>query len=238
MSDPLSSPRPLEPDPLLSPEPNAGPVLGPIIVSRHGRPALDRTAGPRLGWKAYRGWWARYEEGGLAEGQAPPPALVEAVRGCDVVLTSERLRAQQTAALAAGHRPAEIDGVFNEAPLPPPRLIGVRYLPKTWNILARTAWLAGHSLDGETVGEARRRASRAADRLHEAARAGKVYLAAHGWFNRMLRPQLKARGWREIENGGDQYWSFRVYTHPGGAALDQPSDTPRASRSDSADRTI
>ncbi len=191
------------------------PQRGPIVVSRHGRPVLDRTAGPRLGWRDYRDWWARYELSALAEGQAPPPALIEAVKDADLVLASARLRAQQTAALAAPHLSAEHDAVFNEAPLPPPMLPGVRYLPKTWNILARGAWMAGHSLDGESQAEARVRADAAAEKLHTLAEGQKVYLAAHGWFNRMLRPALASRGWQCVADGGDSYWSFRVYTYRG-----------------------
>jgi len=42
---------------------------GRIIVVRHGRPILNRNEGPRLDWKAYRDWWARYEQSPLAEGQ-------------------------------------------------------------------------------------------------------------------------------------------------------------------------
>lgn len=202
-------------DPVPGPEAEAGPVRGPIVISRHGKPALNRNEGPRLLWHEYIEWWARYEAGSLAEGQAAPDELKAIVSDADIVFTSQRPRAQETAALAAPHANAQVHGLFNEAPLPPPRLSGVRYLPKTWNVLARTAWLTGHALDGESVGEARMRASRAADHLHEAAREGKVYLAAHGWFNRMLRPELKARGWREVHNGGDAYWSFRVFEYRG-----------------------
>jgi hypothetical protein len=38
-----------------------------------------------------------------------------------------------------------------------------------------------------------------------------VVLAAHGWFNRMLRPHIKRRGWVCVHNGGDKYWSYRIY---------------------------
>jgi hypothetical protein len=38
-----------------------------------------------------------------------------------------------------------------------------------------------------------------------------VLLCAHGWFNRMMRPVLRKQGWREIEDGGDAYWSYRRY---------------------------
>ena len=183
------------------------------MVSRHGKPALDRTAGPRLDWRQYKDWWARYEESPLAEGQVAPPDLMEAVKDADLVFASGRIRAQETAARAAPHMTAEHDPVFNEAPLPPPMLPRVRYLPKTWNILARAAWLNGHALDGESVVQARLRAMDAAQKLHEASEDAKVYLAAHGWFNRMLRPELKKLGWRCVRDGGDSYWSFRVYEY-------------------------
>ncbi len=198
------------------PAKTSNPALrGPIIISRHGRPALDRAAGPRLGWREYVDWWARYEAGPLADGQQAPSGLTRAVAGADIVLSSMRLRAQQTARQAAPHRLASSDAVFNEAPLPPPKLPGVRYLPKTWNILARTAWLAGHSLDGESVEQARVRARAAALRLHAEADGASVYLAAHGWFNRMLRPELRRLGWTCILDGGDAYWSYRVYEYRG-----------------------
>jgi broad specificity phosphatase PhoE len=186
---------------------------GPIVVSRHGKPALDRTAGPRLDWRQYKDWWARYEESPLAEGQVAPPDLMKAVKDADLVFASGRIRAQETAARAAPHMTAEHDPVFNEAPLPPPMLPRVRYLPKTWNILARAAWLNGHALDGESVVQARLRAMDAAQKLHEASEDAKVYLAAHGWFNRMLRPELKKLGWKCVRDGGDSYWSFRVYEY-------------------------
>ena len=190
-------------------------VIGPIVISRHGRPALDRRAGPRLGWQDYCDWWQSYEAGGLAGDQVVPDRLKAEVADADVVLSSLRLRARQTAALAAPHLEAETDPVFNEAPLPPPKLPGLRYLPKTWNILARAAWLNGHALDGETVSQARQRAAEAARRLHEASARGKVYLAAHGWFNRMIRPELRSLGWRCIEDHGDGYWCHRIYEFSG-----------------------
>jgi broad specificity phosphatase PhoE len=191
------------------------PSRGPIIVSRHGRPALDRNVGPRLHWQDYIDWWARYELGPLADGQDAPQALRDTVKDADIVFASARLRAQQTADSAAPHLQAIYDPVFNEAPLPPPKLHGFRALPKTWNVLARTVWLTGHSLDGESVAEARARAKLAAGKLHDAAADAKVYLAAHGWFNRMLRPELRALGWVCVRDGGDSYWSYRVYEYRG-----------------------
>lgn len=188
---------------------------GPIIISRHGRPALDRTAGPKLSWQEYVDWWERYEAGCLAEDQTVPEKLIREVKEIDLVLSSERPRAIETAERATQGRSPEPDSVFNEAPLPPPRFKTRKYLPKTWNIFARTCWLRGHALDGESVDEARTRAVQAARRLHEAAEGKSVYLAAHGWFNRMLRRPLRKLGWVCVYDGGDKYWSYRIYEYRG-----------------------
>ena len=188
---------------------------GPIIISRHGQPALDRAAGPRLTWQEYCDWWQRYEAGGLLADQLVPQNLIDAVREMDLVISSARLRAIETARCATEGREPAPDALFNEAPLPPPRLKGQTYLPKTWNVLARMAWLNGHALDGENVVEARERATQAAARLHDLSEAQSVYLAAHGWFNRMLRRPLVKLGWVCVRDGGDKYWSYRTYEYRG-----------------------
>lgn len=189
--------------------------IGPIIISRHGRPALDRKKGPRLTWQEYQDWWARYEIGSLAEGQEAPQKLKDMVKDSVTVLASSRPRALETAQFAAPDADIRTSELFWEANLPPPTWKRVRFLPKTWNVLARAAWLRGHKLDGEGIQEAEARAENAADYLIEQAQKGKVYLAAHGWFNRMLRPRLRSRGWRCVYDGGDAYWSFRIYEFGG-----------------------
>lgn len=191
------------------------PARGRVIVSRHGRPALDRTAGPKLDWVQYRDWWERYEIGSLAADQEAPQVLVDAVKDFDIIMSSARIRSVETARWATGGREPIQNAVFNEAPLPPPRLKKRKFLPKTWNILARMAWLRGHSLDGESVTEARARAKEAALVLHEASVGNTVYCAAHGWFNRMLRRPMKNLGWVCVRDGGDGYWSFRIYEYRG-----------------------
>lgn len=190
-------------------------VRGPIIISRHGRPALDRAAGPPLTWQEYCEWWESYEISALATDQDVPPALTEAVADVDLVLSSTRLRAIETALRATNGREPEQYAVFNEAPLPPPRLKNQTFLPKTWEVWARIMWMAGHSLDGESVKQARKRARKAAETLHDVAEGKTVYLAAHGWFNRMIRRPLQEQGWVCVRDGADGYWSYRVYEYRG-----------------------
>jgi dimethylsulfone monooxygenase len=68
---------------------------------------------------------------------------------------------------------------------------------------------AGYAVVRPTEAEAR--AALAAEQLVRAAQEGSVALFAHGWFNRMLRPELKSRGWVCVRDGGDDYWSWRRY---------------------------
>ncbi len=190
---------------------SSGRVAGRIIIVRHGRPVLNRNEGPRLDWKAYREWWAKYEQSPLADGQKCSDALMKEIPGDAVMYSSMRLRAMQTADHLARGKQVTRNEVFNEAPLPPPRW-KARYLPKTWNKIARVVWLMGHHDGDEHVRDARKRAGKAADMLIEAAAGGRdVVLAAHGWFNRMVRPELRKRGWTCVHDGGDKYWSYRIY---------------------------
>lgn len=166
-----------------------------------------------MGWRDYKAWWDKYELSSLKEGQTCPEALLKAVREDAIILSSARPRAIQTAGHLGRGRDVKHDAMFNEAPLPPPRMIG-HMRPKNWNKIARLLWMLGHAGGEEHVRDAKRRAARAAEELIRTAEQSggrDVVLAAHGWFNRMLRPQLKRRGWANVHDGGDKYWSFRVY---------------------------
>ena len=68
---------------------------GSITLARHGEPALSRKVQLTAG--GYRDWWARYEIGGLKEGQTPPTALVATAKEAGKLLVSTRRRAIETA---------------------------------------------------------------------------------------------------------------------------------------------
>jgi hypothetical protein len=185
---------------------------GRIIIVRHGRPVVIPKEAPPMGWKAYKDWWAKYELSSLKDGQTCPEPLLKEVRDDAIILSSARPRAIQTAGHLGRGRAVKHDAMFNEAPLPAPRLGRFPMRPKNWNKIARLLWMLGHSGGEEHVRDARRRAARASEVLIDAAGEGRdVVLAAHGWFNRMLRPELRKRGWSNVHDGGDKYWSYRIY---------------------------
>ncbi len=182
---------------------------GFIVIARHGQPHADRSV--RIDQQGFREWWAGYDLAGLHPDERPPEKLLEMAGKADVIYASTLQRAIHTAQMVAGGREIITDPVFVEAPLPPPGLWGKRR-PGAWGVYARAAWWFGHSENGESRAQAELRAEAAVATLTaQALRGQNVLLCAHGWFNRMMRPVLRAQGWREVEDGGDRYWSYRRY---------------------------
>jgi broad specificity phosphatase PhoE len=182
-----------------------------IVIARHGRPALDRHIW--INSEQYVDWWAAYDAGGLAPDQRVPNGLITALQACKLIVSSSLLRARETAAQAAPERDVQIEERFVEAPLPPPHLPDfIKFRPRFWGVVARATWYFGYSRDQETRQQAEVRADAGADWLIEQATAqGSVALVAHGWFNRMLRICLEAKGWTCIYDGHDSHWSHRIY---------------------------
>lgn len=182
-----------------------------LTLARHGRPALSRKT--RLDAAGYKVWWDAYDAGGLASGQHPPPALRHAAAAAGAIVASPLTRSMETAQAVAGPRAVLPDPVFVEARLPPPPLPGlVKLGPRSWGVVSRISWWCGLHGGQESRAEAEARAVLAVDRLEGLVRAhGSVLMVGHGWFNRMLRPVLLARGWACADDGGDSYWSHRRY---------------------------
>ena len=184
---------------------------GSIVLARHGEPALSRKI--KLDASAYDRWWAAYEAGGILPGQTPPAELLETARRADVIFSSTRRRAIETADAVTQGRAYARNALFVEAPLPAPRTPGfLRLGPKAWGVLTRLLWYLGHSAGQESRREAWARARAAADRLiGEAERGRDVLVVAHGFFNGMVGVELTRRGWRCVRDRGFKYWSARRF---------------------------
>ena len=183
--------------------------VGWIVIARHGQPDADRTV--KLTWRQYIDWWSAYDRTGLKAGETPPDELVEIGRCADVVYASTLPRAMRTAEAAAPGKDIITDPVFIEAPLPPPQMWGKRS-PRDWGVWSRVSWWFGNAKGQETRQEAELRAEAGAATLTARALRGEnVLLCAHGWFNRMMRPVLRAQGWRCVYDGRDEYWAWRKY---------------------------
>lgn len=185
---------------------------GAITLARHGEPALSRQC--LLTSDQYRDWWAKYEVGGLKEGQTPPADLLATAQGAGVIYASTRRRAQETASAISAGREVVSDVLFIEAPLPPPHFPSwFKLPPKYWGAVARFWWHAFNHHEGqETRIQAEARAETAARTLIARAETGEdVLVLAHGYFNHMVGKRLKADGWSLVHNQGFRYWSQRRY---------------------------
>jgi broad specificity phosphatase PhoE len=185
---------------------------GAITLARHGKPALSRKC--LLSAEEYRDWWARYEVGGLQDGQTPPDALIQTASNASTIYASTRRRAQETAAAVAGARQVVSDPLFIEAPLPPPPFPSwFKLPPRYWGVVSRFFWHILNAHQGqESRDEAEIRAEKAAQLLIAQAGTGQeVLVLAHGYFNFMVGRRLEASGWRLVRNQGFRYWSQRRY---------------------------
>lgn len=196
-------------------------MTGRIITARHGRPDLSRDL--RITAKEYGDWWARYDASGLHPEEQAPEKLVRLARGAKTVLSSTLPRAIETAAKAmtgaprAGRKAAPADPMFVEAPLPPPPIPYLKLRPGTWGVISRTLWSLGYAPQGvESCGETWGRVRKITARLCDCAGKGDVVLFAHGYLNWMIDRRLRKQGWIRVErDGGNHYWSWRVYEPPG-----------------------
>lgn len=189
------------------------PGFDTIILVRHGKPALSRKV--RLTWKEFRDWWILYDEGGIKPGQKPPKKVIQFAREADVVVSSSLRRAVESAELAAGRAPDRTLPGLVEAALPSPPLGPLKLRPKSWGTVARILWYLGYSDGMENHSEARARANAVCDDLEGCAAEGRtVYVSGHGWFNRMVKGSLMARGWRCKSQNGDLHWSRRRMVRP------------------------
>lgn len=192
-------------------------MVGRIITARHGRPNLSRDV--RISASDYGVWWAQYDESGLHPDETPPQSLIDLAANATTILSSTLPRAIETARQATrSERHVPADPMFVEAPLPPPPVPFLKLSPSTWGVISRTMWFLGYAPAGvETHCEAWRRVDEIAGRLVALAAEGDVLLCAHGYLNWMIDRRLRRSGWRRIgREGGNHFWSWRVY-EPSGA---------------------
>lgn len=178
-----------------------------IILVRHGKPALSRKV--RLSAREYREWWKQYDIGGIVPDQKVPIKVKDWASKADIFYSSSLRRAIESLELAAGRKPDEVFDDLVEAPLPSPP-IPLKLRPKSWGTWSRIVWCIGWSDGMESRPQARQRANRMAKKLEESAAGGKVvYVSGHGWFNRMIKGSLMARGWKCVSQNGDLHWNHR-----------------------------
>ena len=194
-------------------------MTGRIITTRHGRPDLSRKV--KITAREYGDWWKQYDASGLHPDERPPEGLVKIAAEAHTVLSSTLPRAMETAAFATGGtRSVTADELFVEAHLPPPPIPVLKLRPGPWGVISRTFWAWGYAPKGvESQRDCWARVHRITAQLGDHAQNGDVLLCAHGYLNWMIDRHLRKEGWVRAErNGGNGYWSWRIYTPPPAAS--------------------
>ena len=195
-------------------------MTGRIITVRHGKPDLSREV--KITGREYGDWWKQYDLSGLHPDERPPAELVEMARSMKTVLSSTLPRAIETAAyITEGNREVPADVIYVEAPLPAPPIPFLKLRPGPWGVVSRTFWFNGYAPGGmESHSQVWKRVQKITDRLRDYARDGDVMLCAHGYLNWMINRKLRSQGWDlTSREGGNDYWSWRVYEPTGAREL-------------------
>jgi broad specificity phosphatase PhoE len=192
----------------------AGAVAGTkplkITLVRHGRPAI--ATAPRTSHREFRTYIDDYEDAGLDPTSAPPEELQDLIGELNVVVTSGRKRAEQSARALAPNAELIVDPLFVESPLASPRIPLLKMRVAKWAVVSRLMWYAGFSPKIEGYRKSKHRAAQAAEILIGRARKdGQTALVAHGYFNYLIGIELRRRGFKQTGSHKARYWNDVTY---------------------------
>lgn len=184
--------------------------LKQIALIRHGEPALEKIG--RFSYEEAKQYMKDYDSVGIL---VPDEPFFLVQEGEDILFYVSNLnRARATADYLFGPEQERVESAeFREFE----RSLGNRRAPislplRYWTVTARLEWLLGINREGiESFGAAKKRAERAAEKLHSQRREhDKIAVVAHGFLNRYLKKYLKDRGWHIVREGGLSYFGTTI----------------------------
>jgi len=139
---------------------------------------------------SFAGWLDRYDLAGLAKEERPPDELRMLVQRARVIVASDMVRAEESAALLAGNREVIPSPLLREAKLEIPECFGLRLPLVLWGPLIGLRWKRSRPKpDAKRGGEA------AAWLASLAREHGTVAAITHGAIRRTIADALIADGW-------------------------------------------
>lgn len=206
-------------------------LLDQIVLVRHGRPRIEWP------WNCrdvdFERWIADYSAAELDPSSHPPHRLLELAAEAELFVSSELLRAYQSANELSQGVPVIQLAELNEVALPALRLPVVRLPASTWLVLARAAQLAGCVRRPESVSTARERSWAAVRRiLAYESRGRRIAVVGHGVINQLIATNLKGMGWRVLSSDGFGYWRWQLFVLPSASGLTRAERSPLRARDD------
>jgi len=182
-----------------------------IVLMRHGEPTSRYSA-----WIAgheFGGWLRSLDQSGIKEAMLIPDEVRQLASTIGLVISSDLLRATQSAARLA--RKTVIEPDLREARLIESFRTSLRAPAALWLAVARLAWWLDVTSSEEPIAAARARAQRVTENVISLAREHRsVLVVGHGVFNSLIARRLRALGWSGPLVPPSRYWSVATYRPP------------------------
>ena len=177
-----------------------------IVLVRHGPSAHVDEGGPvdRAGMLE---WRDSYDAAGIRADARPPIALCDLVAKATHLISSDLLRAVESAERLAPRRKIQMSELLREAPLAIPSW-PTRLPLLGWGVLIHLAWQYRIVRGTDPPEVDRARAAAAAEWLADLVSDGSTaVVVTHGVFRRLLAKDFVSRGWKATRQGGYRHWS-------------------------------
>ena len=183
-----------------------------IVLLRHGKPDVPEHG--KLRAAEIHQWVESYNSAGIATQHKPSKQAIEVANSCNTVVCSNLPRSVESAHALGVKEIDFIESIFREIELPHGSFPSPKLSPTFWVTLFRILCFFGYTSNGESLREAKLRASKGTSRLEEIAdNSGSVLLVGHGFVNRLIAKALLSNGWQGPVNSGKQFWEFGVYDY-------------------------
>lgn len=180
-----------------------------LVMIRHGR-----SAHVHAGWidrDGFQRWREAYEAAGIDANDTPPAELRALTASAGLIVTSDIMRATESARTLAPHARVVVSPLLRELTLAPPNLRGLR-LPLFGWMLAIALRMLVRAEGHVTVAE-RARIEVASQWLQQLAREhGTVAVVTHGSFRWLLAKTLQTKGWTSESPQRSSHWSAWCYS--------------------------
>ncbi|MDH3975574.1 MAG: histidine phosphatase family protein [Deltaproteobacteria bacterium] len=183
-----------------------------IVLLRHGKPYIKKTE--KLKAAELHRWIDSYNSSGIHKKYPPGKAAIHIANECRAVVCSDFRRSIESAEILGKTGLKHIDPLFREMGLPYGTWKSPKASPVVWAAIFRALWFFGYASNSENFSSAKKRASQAADKLEDIAKAqGSVLFVGHGFMNRYIAKDLLSNGWQGPHSPGKKYWEFGLYEY-------------------------
>ena len=183
-------------------------LLKTIHLIRHG-PSVHM---PPRGWVDAAGFlkWRNDCDGvGINPADLPPDAAREVVSQSDAIVSSDLLRAIETARRLAPARPVLQSALLRETRIGIPEASLIRMPVSAWDAVAHMGWGFRILQKVDVAPEDTQRADQVLAWVTRLERAQTISVVTHGVFRRILANRAVESGWRELTHKR----SYRCWSH-------------------------